>query len=99
MSSFDTNPFADPMDVNPFQVEPASQFSPVPKATARASFAGAERRGVGETAPLPNGRMGSEGWPFVGSGGRDLQQVDQQRGRGAVAWREVVGPCSSLGVS
>lgn len=71
MSSFDTNPFADPVDVNPFQVEAPTQFSLVPKAAAPASFAGAGRRGVGETGCLPNGRMGSEGWPIVVFGGRD----------------------------
>lgn len=68
MSSVDTNPFADPVDVNPFQVQPPTPFSKA--AAARASFAGAGRRGVGETGCLPNGRMGSDGRPIVVPGGR-----------------------------
>lgn len=72
MSSFDTNPFADPVDVNPFQVEPSSYSSvQCPKAAARASFARAGRRGVGGTGCLPNGRAGFEGCPIVAPGGRD----------------------------
>lgn len=65
MSAFDTNPFADPVDVNPFQVEPPnSQISPGPRAAAWASFARAGRRGVGGTDHLSNGRAVSEGWPI-----------------------------------
>lgn len=37
MSSFDTNPFADPVDVNPFQVraEPALPFPPLSSSPLR----------------------------------------------------------------
>lgn len=68
-----------------------TSLSPGPKATTRAFFASARRRGVGGTGRLPNGRAGSPGWPIVARVGRYPQQVDGPRGWAPVAGAEV-GP-------
>lgn len=88
MSAFDTNPFADPMDVNPFQVELPTHRSLECRRPPPGPFPSARRRGGGGTGRPPNGRAGSPGWPVVACVGRHQQQVE---GWALVAWEEV-GP-------